>query len=106
MTLEQPFKDNANLPDPEQVGAGTMGSPCTACTAAGVGTGCWLLAAGFPHPCTGQRRTANAKQARALTSTAPHPPTDLLLQGWSPERSMRLGGSMLDAVLAVAPKLR
>ena len=68
----------------------------------------WLLAAGagFPHPCTGQRRTANTKQARALTSSAPHPPTDLLLQGWSPERSMRLGGSMLDAVLAVAPKLR
>lgn len=43
-TLEQPFKDNANLPDPEQ--------------------------------------------------------------GWSPERSMRLGGSMLDAILAVAPNLR
>ncbi|PSC73595.1 peptidase carboxypeptidase A [Micractinium conductrix] len=44
VTLEQPFKDNANLPDPEQ--------------------------------------------------------------GWSPERSMRLGAAMLDAVLAVAPRLR
>ena len=50
MTLEQPFKDNANLPDPEQVGAGTMGSPCTACTAAGAGTGCWLLVLAFPTP--------------------------------------------------------
>lgn len=44
MTLEQPFKDNADLPDKKQ--------------------------------------------------------------GWSPERSRRLGASMLDAVLAVAPKLR
>lgn len=30
----------------------------------------------------------------------------LLLQGWSPERSMRLGGAMLEAVLAVVPQLR
>jgi hypothetical protein len=27
-------------------------------------------------------------------------------QGWSPERSMRLGGAMLDAILAVVPQLR
>jgi murein tripeptide amidase MpaA len=44
VTLEQPFKDNADLPEPEQ--------------------------------------------------------------GWSPERARKLGASMLDAVLAVAPKLR
>jgi len=30
----------------------------------------------------------------------------LLLQGWSPERSRKLGAAMLDAVLAVAPILR
>jgi hypothetical protein len=48
MTLEQPFKDNANLPDPEQVSAGTMGSLCTACTAAGAG--CWLPVLAFPTP--------------------------------------------------------
>ncbi|PRW39306.1 zinc carboxypeptidase [Chlorella sorokiniana] len=44
VTLEMPFKDNANLPCPEQ--------------------------------------------------------------GWSPERSMKLGGAMLEAVLAVTPQLR
>lgn len=27
-------------------------------------------------------------------------------QGWSPERSQRLGGALLEAVLAVAPNLR
>lgn len=43
-----------------------------------------------------QRRPAcNAKQRTC-------PP----LQGWSPERSRKLGGAMLEAVLAVAPRLR
>ncbi|GAB4814125.1 hypothetical protein N2152v2_001171 [Parachlorella kessleri] len=35
------------------------------------------------------------------TADSPDP-----LQGWSPERAARLGGSMLDAVLAVVPQLR
>lgn len=35
------------------------------------------------------------------TAGAPEP-----VQGWSPERSARLGAAMLDAVVAVLPKLR
>ena len=90
MTLEQPFKDNANLPDPAQVGAGTVASVV-----------CW-------GSTPSQDNADQPVQHRSQANIAPlHPPADpLLLQGWSPERSMRLGGSMLDAVLAVAPKLR
>jgi hypothetical protein len=35
------------------------------------------------------------------TADSPEP-----IQGWSPERSMKLGASMLHAVLAVLPQLR
>lgn len=43
-----------------------------------------------------------------LTSLLPMPPpnANCPIQGWSPERSMHLGAAMLEAVLAVAPKLR
>jgi hypothetical protein len=50
----------------------------------------------------GGRATVRAASPAPRASNRPLPN----LQGWSPERSQRLGGDLLDAVLAVAPTLR
>lgn len=82
MTLEMPFKDYAEAPEPLQVGR-----PVDQASFPGAGS---FIAASY--------------QLYEFVWTPPSLPAPP--QGWSPERSARLGADMLSAVLAVLPHLR
>jgi hypothetical protein len=116
VTLEMPFKDTADHPEPVQVrgrggvgeGGGGRAQPCPLAV---LGSLCpraslhpW--AACQPAPCVPPGHAFPCGPSPGCLMSSRRDAHAARLQGWSPERSMGLGAALLPAVLEVLPQLR
>lgn len=81
---------------PALPGAGGGGGACLSVNLHVVGMAAWFSWSRHCEPQPHQGMLPSSSSA----------PQACCMQGWSPERSMKLGGAMLEAVLAVTPQLR